>query len=63
MQCLIDLRGSVSGIRLVGMVFKVADLFDHDPEAALQINTGLDVNPSLGRHDRSHLAPGHPCPV
>lgn len=42
------------------MVFKVADLFDHAPEAAPQTNTGLDVNPRAVQHARSHLAARRP---
>jgi outer membrane receptor protein involved in Fe transport len=42
-----DIGGSLNVTKQVSMFFKVDNLFDHDPEASPQTNTGLDVNPAL----------------
>jgi iron complex outermembrane receptor protein len=43
----IDIGGSVNITDKITTFFKVDNLFDRDPEAAPQTNTGLDVNPAL----------------
>jgi outer membrane receptor protein involved in Fe transport len=42
-----DVGGSVNLTGNVTSFFKVDNVFDHDPAAAPQTNTGLDVNPAL----------------
>lgn len=42
-----DVGGSVNLTGSVTSFFKVDNVFDHDPAAAPQTNTGLDVNPAL----------------
>ncbi|WP_380783971.1 TonB-dependent receptor plug domain-containing protein [Sphingomonas sp. R86520] len=42
-----DIGGALNVTKQVSMFFKVDNLFDHDPEASPQTNTGLDVNPAL----------------
>ncbi len=43
----IDIGGSYNITDNVKAYFKVDNLFDHDPTAAPQTNTGLDTNPAL----------------
>jgi len=42
-----DVGGSLNITDNISSYFKVDNLFDHDPAAAPQTNTGLDVNPAL----------------
>ncbi|WP_443030352.1 TonB-dependent receptor plug domain-containing protein [Sphingomonas sp. ZT3P38] len=43
----IDIGGSLKVTEGIETFFKVDNLFDHDPTASPQTNTGLDVNPAL----------------
>jgi outer membrane receptor protein involved in Fe transport len=43
----VDLGGSLKVTEGIETFFKVDNLFDHDPTASPQTNTGLDVNPAL----------------
>ncbi|MFD1950741.1 TonB-dependent receptor plug domain-containing protein [Sphingomonas arantia] len=43
----VDVGGSVNLTKQVSAFFRVENVFDHDPAAAPQTNTGLDVNPAL----------------
>ncbi|WP_429591771.1 TonB-dependent receptor domain-containing protein [Sphingomonas zeicaulis] len=43
----VDIGGSYNINEQVRFYFKVDNLFDRDPEASPQTNTGLDVNPAL----------------
>ncbi|MES2988348.1 MAG: TonB-dependent receptor [Pseudomonadota bacterium] len=43
----VDIGGSFNVTSNITSFFKVDNLFDHDPAAAPQTNTGLDVNPAL----------------
>ncbi|WP_025294505.1 TonB-dependent receptor plug domain-containing protein [Sphingomonas sanxanigenens] len=43
----VDIGGSYNLNEQVRFYFKVDNLFDRDPEASPQTNTGLDVNPAL----------------
>ncbi len=42
-----DIGGSLNITKNITTFFKVDNLFDHDPTASPQTNTGLDVNPAL----------------
>ena len=42
-----DLGGTVNVTQAITTFFKVDNVFDHDPAASPQTNTGLDVNPAL----------------
>lgn len=42
-----DLGGSVNMTKNITSFFKVDNMFDRDPEAMPQTNTGLDINPAL----------------